>query len=111
MDREEEAVGRTFPSTDAAHLVERAGRASHIAQSRLGLAVLKCAGPMLPTDGRCARLSIGAAAAKLQLSACPPAAPVPAAAADDRNRKQQASKWSLLRSELHRNSLLLRILQ
>jgi hypothetical protein len=25
--------------------------------------------------------------------------------------KQQASKWSLLRSELHRNSLLLRILQ
>jgi hypothetical protein len=41
------------------HQVERADRASHIAQSRLGSAVLKGAGPMLPTDGRCARLSIG----------------------------------------------------
>jgi hypothetical protein len=56
-------VGRTLPSTDAAHLVERADHASHIAQSRPGSAALKGAGPMLPTDGRCARLSIGAAAA------------------------------------------------
>eukprot|EP01047_Picozoa_sp_COSAG01_P002995 COSAG01_NODE_85_length_27670_cov_34.051467_9_plen_88_part_00 len=38
--------------------VERADRASHIAQNRLGSAALKGAGPMLPTDGRCARLSI-----------------------------------------------------
>jgi hypothetical protein len=64
------------------HQVERADHASHIAQSRLGSAVLKGAGPMLPTDGRCARLSIGAAAAKLRLSACPPAAPANSKPAD-----------------------------
>jgi hypothetical protein len=64
--------GRAFPSTDAAHQVERADRASHIAQSRPGSVALKGAGPMLPTGGRCARLSIGAAAAKLRLAICLP---------------------------------------
>jgi hypothetical protein len=37
---------------------------------------------MLPTDGRCARLSIGAAAAQLRLSACPPAAAADSKPAD-----------------------------
>jgi hypothetical protein len=43
---------------------------SHIAQSRLGSAVLTGAGPMLPTVGHCARLSI-CAKLRLHVSAAP----------------------------------------
>ena len=61
-----------FPSTDAVRQVDRADTAAHIAQSQLISAVLKGAGSIMPTDGRCARLSVGAASLRLWLSAFAP---------------------------------------